>query len=44
MSLNPPKIPKPNPVKVNVPHKDQIPPFLHEFIEKVVDVVGDYVT
>jgi len=38
MSPNPPK---PIPVIVHIPHKDQIPHWMHEFIEKVVDVPGD---
>ncbi|AES98802.1 hypothetical protein MTR_5g073000 [Medicago truncatula] len=38
MSPNPPK---PILVKVNIPHKDQIPYWMHEFIEKEVDVAGD---
>jgi len=29
------------PVQVNIQHKDQISPFMHEFIEKVVDVASD---
>jgi len=28
-------------VKVNIPHKDQILSIMHEYIEKLVDVVGD---
>jgi len=42
MSHNPPKSisknPKPIPVKFYIPHKDQIPQWMHQFIEKVVDV------
>jgi len=46
MSPTPPKpIPKirknPTPAKVNIPHKDQIPIWMHDFIEKVRDVPGD---
>jgi len=44
MSPNPPKpilkIPEPIPIKVHISHKDQIPQWLHQFIENVVDVVG----
>jgi len=29
------------PVKVDIPHKDQIPIWMHDFIEKVIDVPGD---
>jgi len=37
-----PKNPKnPTPVKVDIPHKDQIPIWMHDFIEKVTDVPGD---
>jgi len=36
-----PKNPKPIPVKVHIPHKDQIPHWMHDFIENVVDVAGD---
>jgi len=36
-----PKYPKPTPVKVHIPHKDQIPIWMHEFIEKIEDVPGD---
>jgi len=36
-----PDYPKPRPVKVNFANKDQISSFLHEFIEKAVDVAGD---
>jgi len=35
------KNPKPIPVKVHIPHKDQISHWIHQFIEKVVDVTGD---
>jgi hypothetical protein len=35
------KNPKPIPVKVHIPHKDQIPIWMHDFIENVVDVAGD---
>jgi len=35
------KNPKPIPVKVHIPHNDQIPIWMHDFIEKVVDVAGD---
>jgi len=46
MSHTPPKpIPKnskkPTPVKVHIPHKDQIPIWMHDFIEKVRDVPSD---
>jgi len=45
MSPNPlkpfPKNPKPTLVKVHIPHKDQIRHWMHDFIEKVVDVAGD---
>ena len=45
MSPTPPKpIPKnlkPIPVKVHIPYKDQIPLWMHDFIEKVEDVLGD---
>ena len=45
MSPTPPKSTpknlKPTPVKVHIPHKDQIPIWMHEFIEKVVDLPGD---
>jgi hypothetical protein len=45
MSPNPPKPiprkPKPTPVKVHIPHKDQIPIWMHDFIEKVEYVAGD---
>jgi len=46
MSPTPPKpIPKnpkkPTPVKVHIPHKDQIPIWMHDFIKKVRDVPGD---
>lgn len=46
MSPTPPKpIPKnpkkPTPVEVHIPHKDQIPIWMHGFIEKVTDVPGD---
>jgi len=45
MSHTPPKsIPKnlkPTPIKVHIPHKDQISIWMHEFIEKVEDVPGD---
>jgi len=27
--------------KFNISHKDQIQPFMHEYIEKMVDVAGD---
>jgi len=37
MSYNP----KPPPVKVEILHKDKIMLFMHEFIEKVVDVADD---
>jgi hypothetical protein len=36
-----PKNPKPIPVKVHIPHKDQISHWMHQFIEKVVDVTGE---
>jgi len=36
-----PNPPIPIPIKVNIPHKEQIPTFMYEFIEKVVDVDGD---
>ena len=37
-----PKNPKkPTPVKVHIPHKDQIPIWMHDFIEKVRDVPCD---
>jgi len=36
-----PKNPMSIPVKVHIPHKDQIPHWMHDFIENVVDVVGD---
>jgi len=36
-----PDYPKPRSVKVNFAHKDQISSFLHEFIEKMMDVAGD---
>jgi hypothetical protein len=29
--------PNPPPVKVDIPHKDKISLFMHEFIEKVMD-------
>jgi hypothetical protein len=32
---------KPTPVKVNIPHKDQIPIWMLKFIKKVTDVTGD---
>jgi hypothetical protein len=38
MSPNPPK---PILVKVHIPHKEQIPQWMHEFIKKVVDVTSD---
>jgi len=38
MSPNPPK---PILVKVDIPHKDQVPHWMHEFIEKEVDVASD---
>jgi len=45
MSPTPPKpIPKnlkPIPVKVHIPYKDQIPLWMHDFIEEVEDVPGD---
>jgi len=52
MSPNPPKsspknpkptskIPKSTPVKVHIPHKGQIPIWMHDHIEKVVDVASD---
>lgn len=45
MSHNPPKSipknPKPIQVKVHIPHKDQIPHWMHDFIQNVVDVAGD---
>ena len=45
MSHTPPKpIPKNSksiPVKVHIPYKDQIPLWMHDFIEKVEDVLGD---
>ena len=46
MSPTPPKpIPKnpkkPTPVEVHIPHKDHIPIWMHDFIEKVIDVPGD---
>jgi len=46
MSPTPPKpiqknSKKPTIVKVNIPHKDQIPIWMHDFIEKVIDVPGD---
>jgi len=33
--------PNPPPVKVNIQHKDKISLFMHEFIEKVMDVVDN---
>jgi len=36
-----PKNLKPIPVKVHIPYKDQILLWIHDFIEKVVDVPGD---
>ena len=46
MSPTPPKpiqknSKKPTPVKVHIPHKDQIPIWIHDFIEKVTDVLGN---
>jgi len=46
MSPTPPKpipknLKKPTPVKVHIPHKDQIPIWMHDFIEKVRDVPSD---
>jgi len=45
MSPTPPKPipnnPKPIPVNVDIPNKDQIPLWMHDFIQKVVDVPGD---
>ncbi|AES82174.2 hypothetical protein MTR_7g109380 [Medicago truncatula] len=45
MSPNPskpnPKNPNSISVKVDIPHKDQIPIWMHDFIEKVVDVADD---
>ena len=46
MSPTPPKpiqknSKKPTPVKVHIPHKDQIPIWMHDFIQKVTDVPGD---
>jgi len=46
MSTTPPKpipknLKKPTPIKVNIPHKDQISIWMHDFIEKVIDVPGD---
>ena len=32
---------KPTPVEVHIPHKDQIPIWMHGFIEKVTDVPSD---
>lgn len=36
-----PKNPNPNSVKVNIPHKDQIPIWMHDFNENTVDVASD---
>ena len=36
-----PTPPKPRPVKVHIPHKDQIPIWMHDFIQKVTDVPDD---
>jgi len=36
-----PKNPKSIPVEVYIPHNDQIPIWMHYFIEKVVDVASD---
>ena len=36
-----PTPPKPTPVKVHMPHKDEIPIWMHDFIQKVTDVPGD---
>jgi len=33
-----PTLPKPTPVKVHIPHKDHIPIWMHDFIQKVTDV------
>ena len=33
--------PNPPPIQVNLPHKDQISSFMHQFVENVVVVVGD---
>jgi len=46
MSPTPPKPTPKNPkmptvVKVNIPHKDQIPIWMHDFIKKVIDVPSD---
>jgi len=46
ISPTPPKLipknpKKPTPVKVNIPHQDQIPIWMYDFIEKVRDVPGD---
>jgi hypothetical protein len=46
MSPTPPKpipnnLKKPTPVEVHIPHKDQIPIWMHDFIEKVTDVPDD---
>jgi len=46
MSPTPPKPTTKNPkkstlFKVDIPHKDQIPIWMHDFIEKVTDVPGD---
>jgi len=35
------KNPMPIAVKVHIPQKEQTPHWMHEFIEKVVDVAGD---
>jgi hypothetical protein len=35
------KNPKQIPVKVHIQHKDQIPHWMHDFIENVVDVAVD---
>jgi len=46
MSPTPPKptrknLKKATPVKVEIPHKEQIPIWMHDFIEKVTDVPDD---
>ena len=37
----PKNLKKPPPVKVYIPHKDQIPIWMHNFIKKVTNVHGD---